>query len=77
MIDRIFNHLSIISIKNNYILYTSAILYDIYYMIWNILIIIKIKISSEKIIILFLNKNVYSIYIKVTKYFFTQKKKYN
>lgn len=43
----------------------------------NILIIIKVKISSEKIIILFLNKNVYSIYIKVTKYFFTQKKKYN
>lgn len=34
MIDRIFNHLSIISIKNNYILYTSAILYDIYYMIY-------------------------------------------
>lgn len=35
MIDRIFNHLSIISIKNNYILYTSAILYDMEYTYYN------------------------------------------
>lgn len=49
MIDTIFNHLSIIPIKNNYILYRSAVieLCDIYYMIWNTLIIIKFVLTKH------------------------------